>query len=185
MGKKHAGEMEFWTLDEFNAVIEHVHKLPARVGLSVLFWTGLRIGELLALSPSDVDLEARTLSVQKSFQSIEGREVITDPKTYKSRRVLPLPDKLCEDIRRYEEALYEPHPDDRLFPYTKHYFRRQMDRAAQEAGVKPIRLHDLRHPYVKHTTKKYNSEKQKTQTTNLSADSLGFLFLLFILRLCP
>ena len=50
---------------------------------------------------------------------------------------------------------------------------------------KKIRFHDLRHPYVKHTTKKYNSEKQKTQTTNLSADSLGFLFLLFILRLCP
>ena len=47
------------------------------------------------------------------------------------------------------------------------------------------RLHVLQHPYVKHTTKKYNSEKQKTQTTNLSADSLGFLFLFFILRLCP
>lgn len=51
--------------------------------------------------------------------------------------------------------------------------------------ISSIRFHDLRHPYVKHTTKKYNSEKQKTQTTNLSADSLGFLFLLFILRLCP
>lgn len=148
MGKKHASEMEFWTLDEFNAVIEHVHKLPARVGLSVLFWTGLRIGELLALSPSDVDLEARTLSVQKSFQSIEGREVITDPKTYKSRRVLPLPDKLCEELQQYKDALYEPEPDDRLFPYTKHYFRRQMDRAAQKAGVKLIRLHDLRHSHA-------------------------------------
>ena len=148
MGKKHAGEMEFWTLDEFNAVIEHVQKLPARVGLSVLFWTGMRIGELLALSPSDIDLEAKTLSVQRSFQSIEGREVITDPKTYKSRRVLPLPDKLCEDIRQYEAALYEPQPDDRLFPYTKHYFRRQMLRAAKEAGVKPIRLHDLRHSHA-------------------------------------
>ena len=55
----------------------------------------------------------------------------------------------------------------------------------KDAGLPHIRFHDLRHPYVKHTTKKYNSEKQKTQTTNLSADSLGFLFLLFILRLCP
>jgi hypothetical protein len=54
----------------------------------------------------------------------------------------------------------------------------------QNYHLRRIRFHDLRHPYVKHTTKKYNSEKQKTQTTNLSADSLGFLFLLFILRLC-
>lgn len=52
-------------------------------------------------------------------------------------------------------------------------------------GLEDFHFHMLRHPYVKHTTKKYNSEKQKTQTTNLSADSLGFLFLLFILRLCP
>ena len=44
--------------------------------------------------------------------------------------------------------LYEPQPDDRLFPYTKHYFRRQMLRAAKEAGVKPIRLHDLRHSHA-------------------------------------
>ncbi len=55
----------------------------------------------------------------------------------------------------------------------------------EKNNLRHIRFHDLRHPYVKHTTKKYNSEKQKTQTTNLSADSLGFLFLLFILRLCP
>ncbi len=51
----------------------------------------------------------------------------------------------------------------------------------QNYHLRRIRFHDLRHPYVKHTTKKYNSEKQKTQTTNLSADSLGFLLLLFIL----
>ena len=59
------------------------------------------------------------------------------------------------------------------------------EKILDDIGLENIRFHDLRHPYVKHTTKKYNSEKQKTQTTNLSADSLGFLFLLFILRLCP
>ena len=52
-------------------------------------------------------------------------------------------------------------------------------------GLKHIRFHDLRHPYVKHTTKNIIPKSRKTQTTNLSADSLGFLFLLFILRLCP
>lgn len=148
MGKKDAPEMKFWTLEQFNQVIPHVKKLPARVGLSILFWTGLRIGELLALSPADIDLESKTLSVKRSFQMIDGQEVITDPKTYKSKRVLPLPGKLCDEIREYEDALYEPDPDDRLFPYTKHYFRHQLRRAATLAGVEPIRLHDLRHSHA-------------------------------------
>ena len=49
VGKKNADEMNFWTVEQFTAVHEKVRKLPARTGLSVLFWTGLRIGELLAL----------------------------------------------------------------------------------------------------------------------------------------
>ena len=148
MGKKDAPEMSFWTVEEFTRVAECVKKFPARVGLSVLFWAGLRIGELLALSPSDIDLQAHTLTVRKSFQTIDGREVITEPKTPRSRRVIPLPPKLCDLLQEYMNALYEPEPDDRLFPYTKHFFRRQLNRAAALAGVEPIRLHDLRHSHA-------------------------------------
>lgn len=148
MGKKDAPEMSFWTVEEFSKVVACVKKLPARVGLSVLFWTGLRIGELLALSPSDIDLQKQTLTVRKSFQTIDGREVITEPKTPRSRRVIPLPPKLCELLQEYMDALYEPQPDDRLFPYTKHYFRRQLARACALAEMEPIRLHDLRHSHA-------------------------------------
>jgi len=155
VGKKHANEMHFWTVEQFNEFIPHVPKLPGRTGLSVLFWTGLRIGELLALSPSDIDLEARTLTVNKSFQTIDGKEVITDPKTPRSRRVIPLPEKLCDEIRAYEAALYEPDPNDRLFPFTKSYFHQQMAKGCAAAGMEKIRLHDLRHPYVKHKTKTF------------------------------
>ena len=92
VGKKDAQEMSFWTVEQFNQFIPHVKKLPARTGLSVQFWTGLRIGELLALCPEDIDLEARTLTVRRNFQSVEGEEVITDPKTQRGRRVIPLPE---------------------------------------------------------------------------------------------
>ena len=48
---------------------------------------------------------------------------------------------------------------------------------AEFAGVPVIRIHDLRHPYVKHTTKKYNSEKQKTQATKIvDLIAWGFCF---------
>ena len=151
VGKKNADEMNFWTVEQFTAVHEKVRKLPARTGLSVLFWTGLRIGELLALTPRDLDLDDGTLSVSKSFQSIDGEEVITEPKTPKSRRVVPVPSKLAAELREYMAALYDVGPDDRLFPFTKHYFRREMLKASEEAGVERIRLHDLRHSHASST----------------------------------
>ena len=47
----------------------------------------------------------------------------------------------------------------------------------KDAGLEYVRFHDLRHPYVKHTTKKYNSEKQKTQATKIEdLIAWGFCF---------
>lgn len=98
---------------------------------------------------------------------------------------MPIPHWLAEEFRSYCSKLYGLTPDERVFYMTCTSLNKELTRCTRIASLPDIRVHDLRHPYVKHTTKKYNSEKQKTQTTNLSADSLGFLFLLFILRLCP
>ena len=68
---------------------------------------------------------------------------------------------------------------DRIFTVTKSYLHHEMDRGAKAAGVKRIRIHDLRHPYVKHTTKKYNSEKQKTQATKMDLIAWVFRFCTF------
>lgn len=76
MGEKRANAKHFWTSENFEMFIGFVPQYPARVGLAVLFWTGLRIGELLALTPADVDLEAGTITVSKSFQIIKGEPVV-------------------------------------------------------------------------------------------------------------
>ena len=49
----------------------------------------------------------------------------------------------------------------------------------EQHGLRHIRFHDLRHPYVKHTTKKYNSEKQKTQATKMDLIAWVFRFCIF------
>lgn len=148
MGEKRATEKYFWTPENFEMFIGYVPQYPARVGLAVLFWTGLRIGELLALTQADVDLSAGTISVSKSFQLIKGRPVVTAPKTEKSRRVVPLPSRMVEALKTYEKSIYDLQPTDRLFPFTKSYFHKQMEAGCREAKMEKIRLHDLRHSHA-------------------------------------
>lgn len=148
MGKKQAGRIRFWMPEDFNAFLPYVQKYPARVGFEVLYWTGLRIGELLALTAEDIDLEKGTISVSKSFQVINGEAIISQPKTEKSRRVVPIPKKLVQTLKEYEAAFYDLQPTDRLWPFTKSYFQRQMVLACDEAQIERIRLHDLRHSHA-------------------------------------
>ena len=65
----------------------------------ILYWCGVREGELLALTPEDFDFEKKTLRINKSFQRIKGKDVVTTPKTPKSNRVIRMPDFLCEEMK--------------------------------------------------------------------------------------
>ena len=74
--------------------------------------------------------------------------MITDPKTPKSNRVVRMPDFLVEEMRDYMHRLYKIGPKDRLFEISKHYLHHEMERGAAAAGVKRIRIHDLRHSHI-------------------------------------
>ena len=156
MGKSKAEEMDFWTGEEFRKFIDSVmNKRLSYMAFMTLYWTGMRMGELLALNPKDVDLEKRTISITKSYQRLGKKDVITPPKTPKSKRVITIPEFLAADIKDYMDSLYDLQENDRLFPITKYYLEHEMQRGIKESGVKRIRVHDLRHPYVKLTTKKF------------------------------
>ena len=108
----------------------------------------IREGELLALTPADFDFEKRTVSINKSYQRLNGQDLITTPKTEKSNRVITMPQFLAEEIQDYIKMLYGIGPDDRMFTVTKSYLHREMDRGAKEAGIPRIRIHDIRHSAV-------------------------------------
>ena len=121
----------------------------------MLYWCGIREGELLALTAADFDFEKETVRINKSYQRLHGEDVITTPKTKKSNRIIKMLKFLCEEMREYLQMLYGLKKEDRIFTVTKSYLYHEMDRGAKAAGVKRIRIHDLRHPYVKPTTKKF------------------------------
>ena len=149
MGKSKAEEMDFWTVEEFRKFIDSVmNKRLSYMAFMTLYWTGMRLGELLALNPKDVDLEKRTISITKSYQRLGKKDVITPPKTPKSKRVITIPEFLAADIKDYMDSLYELQENDRLFPITKYYLEHEMQRGIKESGVKRIRVHDLRHSHA-------------------------------------
>ena len=149
MGKSKAEEMDFWTGEEFRKFIDSVmNKRLSYMAFMTLYWTGMRMGELLALNPKDIDLEKRTISITKSYQRLGKKDVITPPKTPKSKRVITIPEFLAADIKDYMDSLYELQENDRLFPITKYYLEHEMQRGIKESGVKRIRVHDLRHSHA-------------------------------------
>ena len=119
--------------------------------------TGLRRGELLALLWTDLDVENRTISITKQVNRIKGELVVSQPKTQNSVRILPV-SRQAVDLMVEEHKKHPGNPY--MFPSPKtggmfdpDSFRHTHDKILKSIGAEHIRFHDLRHPYVKHTTK--------------------------------
>ena len=149
MGTEERKEMKFWTKEEYTKFADEMMDKPVSYyAFEVLYWCGIREGELLALTPADFDFEKGTLRINKSYQRLKGRDVITSPKTKKSNRIIRMPDFLCDEMQDYLKMLYHIGKNDRIFQISKHYLGREMERGSKAAEVKRIRIHDLRHSHI-------------------------------------
>lgn len=149
MGIEEVDETKFWTKEEYLTFSRAMmNKEESYHAFEILYWCGIRLGELLALTAEDFDFEKKTLRINKSYQHIKGKDVITTPKTRKSNRVLTLPDFLADEMQDYISRLPYLKVDDRIFTITKSGLHHKMDRGCRETGVKRIRVHDLRHSRV-------------------------------------
>ena len=149
MGSEEHKEMLFWTKEEYLKFADVMMDKPVSYyAFEMLYWCGIRLGELLAITPSDFDFDRHTVTINKSYQRLKGRDVITSPKTVKSNRTIKMPKFLCDEMQEYIKMLYEIDADERLFQITKSYLHHEMDSGAKAAGVKRIRIHDLRHSAI-------------------------------------
>lgn len=164
MGKAKSGRMDIWTIDDFKKFIEslgrnddfakaHLHrKAPIEAYIlcfKILFFGGLREGEALALTVNDFDVVNDCLNVNKTLAVVNGKTIIQAPKTLKSNRRVPLPKFLCNEIQQYIDKMVEASTTDALFPFlNKHSLLQAMAITSKLAGVKKIRIHDLRHSHA-------------------------------------
>lgn len=89
--------MDYWTYDEYIAFREGIKDKPlSYICFQVLYWTGMREGELLALTAADIDLDTKQIDINKTYQCLHGEDIITTPKTRKSKRKVPILDFLCK-----------------------------------------------------------------------------------------
>ena len=138
--------------------------------------TGLRRGELLALLWMDLDIKNRTISVTKQVNRLNGKLVVSQPKTQNSVRTLAIPQQAVELlVQEHQKHPGSPY----LFPSPKtgtmfdpDAFRHVHDKILKAIGAKHIRFHDLRHTFATLSLK--NGVDVKTLSGALGHYSAGF-----------
>lgn len=148
VGKKQKS-LNFWTKQEFDLFISTFSKDdPYYTAFLILYYCGLRIGELEALTVGDVDQTAGTIRINKTYHLINGKGIVTTPKTEKANRTIILPPFLTTCIIRHRNRLFAYTDDTRLFTASHSSYARQMETHTKKANIKRIRLHDLRHSHA-------------------------------------
>ncbi|WAW15415.1 site-specific integrase [Peptostreptococcus equinus] len=148
IGKSKADEMKFWTLEQFNEFISYADSEEYKLAFMILFYSGIRIGEFFALTPSDFDFENNTISISKTYVVIKQVEYLNPPKTKKGNRVIGMPKTIMDMLKVYISTIYGVEDDDRVFTFSKSKLDNAKKRYANEAGLPQIRIHDFRHSHA-------------------------------------
>lgn len=141
-------KMDFWTVDEYKQFISCVSDKKDHIIFNLLYYGGFRIGEVLALTPANIDFQNNTVNITHSYTRIDGKDIIDTPKTDNGVRPVLLPERIMEELQEYVQSIYKPSQNERIFPHRHSYVRYRMLRSIKESGVKQIRMHDLRHSHV-------------------------------------
>lgn len=146
-------EMKTLKKEELTAFLEEAKKSDCYEFYYLELTTGLRLGEICALSWDDLDIENKTITVNKNVQRVNGEIVINTPKTKSSIRTI----KLCDECVNLLVALRKRQPNDAKYMFPSPLTGEMKDTAAvtrrlhriqDRAGLPRIRFHDLRHSFA-------------------------------------
>lgn len=147
MGKSKSDLLQFWTVDEFKRFIVTIDQADFGLAYKIMFWGGLRIGEVMALTPEDIT-ESKNISVTKSLAYYNGEKRIYPPKTKKSNREIPIPDFLYQEIREYLKSCEYLEGNEQIFQFSNTMLRTRLKKGTVRAELPDIRVHDLRHSHA-------------------------------------
>lgn len=148
-------EMNIWSLDEFNKFINEVPKIEYKALFITLYFTGARLGEVLALQWKDLNNGKISINKALTTKTINGTYEIKDTKNTSSIRDVVLGDNLNKfllDIKTNEIKRKDFREDWFIFgrnkPLPQTSISRVKDTAIKKAKIKRIRIHDFRHSHA-------------------------------------
>ena len=147
IGREGAGEMKIWTQEQFEKFIRNEDRRDYRTAFDILFYGGLRKGELLGLMPADLIPERKAIRITRNFETVDGVDMLIDPKTEKSKRVVTLPGRVYEELSDLiRETMCSGH--ERVFSFKYPGLWAEFRRVTAVSQLPPIRIHDLRHSHA-------------------------------------
>lgn len=147
-------EMEFFTYDEYKKFDSVIDEFDWHTFFEILYFMGLRQGELQALQFKDLDLKKETMSISKTLTTkLKGEKwTISPPKTKTSIRLLPIPKRVLNDLKNaLNEAKKFKDYESTWFifgnsiPFKETTIQAHKNKYCKLVGVKQIRIHDFRH----------------------------------------
>lgn len=141
-------KMIVWTPEDFKRFIKVVDDKMDYCIFNTLYFTGMRIGEALALQVKDIDLKNKTITVNKTAYYIGSKCYINPPKTPKSNRTITISNKLVNILADFIKSLYGSNDDTYIFNFTHNSISQKLSKYIKRAGVSPITLHGFRHSHA-------------------------------------
>ncbi len=140
-------EMEYWTREEFDKFLACCNDEDMKVLFKFLYITGCRKGECQAVTWRDIDFKNATVRISKNItrKTTEGTYKVVSPKNVSSNRTIDLPKTFCEELKKYKGKNLDEFVFGGAHPVPDRRIERVMKNSAREAGIKIIRVHDLRH----------------------------------------
>lgn len=147
-------DIRFLSLEELEGILAAAPSTPLGRTDRLLYltaaMTGLRRGEVVALRWQDVDWSSNLVRVRRSFT----RGEFGTPKTRRSSRAVPLAPRLRAELEQHHRQTPYASDDDLVFAHPDSgavldpsKLRKRFQACARRAGVRPVRLHDLRHTF--------------------------------------
>lgn len=149
MGEKEAPERPVWDITEYRAFRKAIEDNPmGYYAFETLYNTGMRRGELLALTIGDIDFKKKKITISKSLSRIKGKDVVLSPKTVTSSRTINVGETLLSELKEHIGSLPDTSPTARIFPVSISFLRNTLNAGTEKAGLSPITIHCFRHSHI-------------------------------------